>query len=153
MTTATRDRLSPLELEAWGGFLRLNMTLHRELDRRLLKTQGISITGYEVLLRLVWAGRTLRMSELAEHVLMSSGGFTRLADRLERDGLIARERSADDLRGYEVRITPDGRRALKSANRRHLADVRSLFLDHVTDEELEVLARVWRRIKAANDAA
>jgi DNA-binding MarR family transcriptional regulator len=90
------------------------------------------------------------MSALAEQAMMTSGGLTRLADRLERDGLIARTRSTDDLRGYEARITPAGRKALRRANRQHLADVRELFLDHVTQEELEVLAGVWRRVKAAN---
>jgi DNA-binding MarR family transcriptional regulator len=90
------------------------------------------------------------MSALAEQAMMTSGGLTRLADRLERDGLIARTRSTDDLRGYEARITPAGRKALRRANRQHLADVRELFLDHVTQEELEVLAGLWRRVKAAN---
>jgi DNA-binding PadR family transcriptional regulator len=80
-----------------------------------------------------------------------SGGLTRLADRLERDGLIARTRSSEDLRGYEARITSSGRKALRRANRQHLEDVRELFLAHLTSQELETLARVWRRLKGASD--
>jgi len=147
----TLDRLSPLEIDAWGGLLRTHTVIYQELERRLLKRHGMPISTYDVLLRLAWAGSEgLRMSELAKQALMTSGGLTRLADRLERDGLITRTRSADDLRGYEARITPAGRKALRSANRQHLADVRELFLDHVTRERLEVLAEVWRRVKAAN---
>jgi DNA-binding MarR family transcriptional regulator len=146
-----RDELSPLEMEAWGGFLRSHTLVYQELGRRLVKTHGMSMSAYEVLLRVTWAGRAgMRMSDLAAQVLMTSGGLTRVADRLERDGLIERVRSADDMRGYVAHITPAGRRALRSANKRHLADVRELFLEHVSEEELEVLARVWRRIKASH---
>jgi DNA-binding MarR family transcriptional regulator len=145
------NRLTTLELDAWGGLLRTHSVVHRELERRLLKSHGLSMSSYEVLLRLAWAGSAgLRMSELAKHPLMTSGGLTRLADRLERDGLIARTRSADDLRGFEARITPAGRRALRRANQQHLADVHELFLDHISEEQLEALAEVWRRVKAAN---
>jgi DNA-binding MarR family transcriptional regulator len=144
-----RDALSPLEMEAWAGFLRMHTVLYRELDRRLTKGQQMPFSTYDVLLRLAWAGDAgLRMSKLAGQVFMTSGGLTRLVDRLERDGLITRIRSAEDLRGYEARITAAGRRALKRANRQHLDDVRELFLEHLTQDELEVLAAVWRRLKA-----
>ena len=91
------------------------------------------------------------MGELAEQAMMTSGGLTRLADRLERDGLIARTRSTADLRGYEARITPAGRKVLRRANQQQLADVRELFLAHLTREELDVLAGIWRRVQAANE--
>ena len=146
----SRDRLSPLELEAWGGLLRSHTVVYRELEHRLVQRQGISISTYDVLLRLAWAeSGGLRMSELARQVIMTTGGLTRLADRLERDGLITRVRSADDGRGYVAQLTQAGRDVLRRSNRQHLADVRELFLDHVTQDELEVLARVWRRVKDA----
>ena len=110
----------------------------------------MSLSTYDVLLRLARVRDGLRMRDLANQVFMTTGGLTRLADRLERDGLITRTRSAEDLRGYEARITPAGRRALKRANRQHLDDVRELFLDHVTHEEREVLAGLWRRLSDAD---
>lgn len=143
-----RDRLTPLEMEGWGGFLRMHTILYQELDRRLVRGQQMPLSSYDVLLRLVRAPEGLRMSELAKLVFMTTGGLTRLADRLERDGLIARTRSARDLRGFQARITPEGRRAFKAANRQHLADVRELFLDHVSHEQLQALAEVWARLKA-----
>jgi DNA-binding MarR family transcriptional regulator len=146
----TRDRLSPPEMEAWSGFLRVHTLLYRELDRRLVAGQQIPLSTYDVLLRLAWAEADgLRMSELAQQVFMTSGGLTRLADRLERAGLIARSRCTDDLRGYVARITPAGRETLRRANRQHLNDVRELFLAHLSDDERQVLAGVWRRLKAA----
>jgi DNA-binding MarR family transcriptional regulator len=129
----------------------VHTVLYRELERRLVKSSGMPISTYDILLRLAWAGSSgLRMSELATQLLMTTGGLTRLVDRLEGDGLLTRTRTAHDLRGYEARITPAGRKALRSANQRHLADIRDLFLDHVTEEQLEVLAEVWRRVKAAS---
>jgi DNA-binding MarR family transcriptional regulator len=144
------DHLSPLEMESWGGFLRLHTVLYQELDRRLIAGQQMPLSTYDVLLRLVRARNGLRMSELAKQVFMTTGGLTRMADRLERDGLIARVRSTEDLRGYEARVTPAGRKAFKRANRQHLEDVRQLYLAHLTPEQLEVLAEVWRRIRAGN---
>lgn len=147
----SRDRLTPLEMDAWGGFLRMHTLLYGELDRRLARAEQMPLSTYDVLLRLSWAGRAgLRMSELANQVIKTSGGVTRLADRLEREGLIERVRCPEDLRGFVARITPAGRRALRRANRRHLEDVRELFLDHLSAEELESLAAVWRRLRDAN---
>jgi DNA-binding MarR family transcriptional regulator len=151
LTGMALSRLSPLELDAWGGLLRTDFVLRRELERRLLEGHRLHFSSYGVLLRLAWARRNgVRMSELAEQAMMTSGGLTRLADRLERDGLITRTRSRDDRRGFEARITPAGHKALRRANQQHLADIRELFLNHVTQEELEMLARIWRRVTDAN---
>jgi DNA-binding MarR family transcriptional regulator len=152
------DRLSRLELEAWGGFLRTHAVLYQELEQRLVKSQGMTISSYDALLRLSWAGKSgLRMSELANNVLKTSGGLTRLADRLERDGLITRTRSAEDLRGYHAQITPAGRAALRRANRQHVADVRELFLGRLGPAQLKALAATWQAIGAldfdSSDAA
>ncbi|GAA2589057.1 MarR family transcriptional regulator [Actinomadura fulvescens] len=147
-----QDKLAPLQDEAWSGFVRTHALLYRELGRRLVRSHGMPLSTYEVLLRLAWADKTgLRMSDLAQQVDMTSGGLTRLADRLERDGLITRTRSEEDLRGYHARITPAGRRQLRAANRRHLKDVRELFLDNLTSDDLQALADIWRRLNAAND--
>jgi len=85
------DELSPAELGAWRGFLRVHSALSRELDSELVAEHGLSLSSYEVLLFLAESpdGR-MRMAELAESVLLSRSGLTRLADRLERDGLVTR---------------------------------------------------------------
>jgi DNA-binding MarR family transcriptional regulator len=102
--------------------------------RRQLKSHNMSILTCDVARRLGMAqSAELRMRELADHVRMIYGGPTRLADRIERDGLINRSCGAEDLRGYES----VGRKALRRANRQHVKDVRELFLDHVTQEDIK----------------
>lgn len=91
------------------------------------------------------------MSDLARQRLMSTGGFTRLADRLERRGLIARQRSADDGRGFVAVLTHDGRTLLRNAWKRQHADLRSVFFDRLDDDDLRDLARIWARLDPTAD--
>ena len=151
--TTTRKRpdggaLEAEELAAWRGFLRVHSALTRELDAELLSEHGFSLSSYEVLIFLADAPEAgMRMSELADSVLLSRSGLTRLVDRLERDGLVSRKPCASDLRGYNALITPRGRQKLRVARRTHLAGVRRLFLEHFTPSELGNLAELWERVK------
>lgn len=88
----------------------------------------------------------MRMCDLASSAVLSRSGLTRLVDRLEREGLLTRETCASDARGAFAKLTPAGREKLVAARATHLAGVRSLFLDHLTEEELEVLGAVWARV-------
>lgn len=138
------DKLSPAELVAWQGFLRSSTRLGRQLDADLRRSDRLSGNDYDVLIQLGMAPRRrLRMTALAEQVLMSPSGVSRLVDELEREQLVARERHEDDARSYEVVLTPAGRARLKSANRAHLQRVRELFLDRLSDAQLEQLADIW----------
>jgi DNA-binding MarR family transcriptional regulator len=86
------------------------------------------------------------MSDLAASVLLSQSGVTRLVDRLERDGLVARERCEDDARGWFAVLTDAGARRLAEARRTHLAGVRRLFLEHLDERDRAQLAAVWERL-------
>jgi DNA-binding MarR family transcriptional regulator len=79
-------------------------------------------------------------------VILSRSGLTRLVDRLERDGLLVRESCASDARGAFAKLTPAGEEKLTAARATHLAGVRSLFLDHLSPEEQDVLAAIWTRV-------
>jgi DNA-binding MarR family transcriptional regulator len=141
--------LSKRESAAWRGFLRAHSLLWRELEEHLETRHAISLSAYDVLVLLDEApGSRLRMSELAGAVLMSSGGFTRLADRLCAAGLAARERATSDHRGFELLLTPAGRERLEQARKTHRADIRERFLSRLDSGEQELLASVWRRIGA-----
>src|SRR6478609_2885590 len=141
------DRLSPAELTAWQGLLRVSARLGRQLDADLRRSHRLSGNDYDVLIQLGLApGRRLRMSALAEQALMSPSGVSRLVHELEREQLVARERHEDDARSYEVVLTPAGRARLKSANRAHLQRVRELFLDRLSDAQLEQLADIWNAV-------
>lgn len=139
--------LSKREAGAWRGFLRAHARLWKDMGADLEARHGLSINAYDVLVLLDEAqeGRE-RMTDLANAVLMSSGGFTRLADRLERQGLIARERCATDARGFDAMLTELGRAKLEAARDTHRADIRERFLAHASPEEQMVLGDVWQRI-------
>ena len=115
-------------------------------DDELERTEGMPLSSYDVLLQLARApGRRLRMSELADAVLLSPSGITRLVDRLEREGLVARVRAGDDARGAYATLTDRGRHRLRAATATHLASVRGHFLDALSDDERRLLADVWAR--------
>jgi DNA-binding MarR family transcriptional regulator len=142
----TDNRLSPAEQAAWGGFLDTHTRLLRAMEASL-SSVGVTVGEYDVLVALEAAGDAgVRMSDLAARRLMSSGGFTRLADRLEKQGLITRERSATDGRGLNAVITPAGLQKLRGARKRHLDDVRALFIAPLDPQQLLQLEAIWKRL-------
>ena len=127
--------------------LRAHAELSRALDAQLAREHKLPLTSYEVLLYLADApeGR-MRMSDLAESVLLSRSGLTRLVDRLEREGLLKRERCESDARGLFAEITPAGRQLFDAARRTHLDGVRALFLDRFSRDELRTLGGLWQKL-------
>lgn len=148
MTPVTRrgDALTPRELAAWRGMLRTHRDVVARLDAELESAHGLPLSSYEVLMYLADAGGKLRLGELADRLLLSRSGLTRLIDRLVKQGLVERERCADDARGYFAVLTPAGRRKLAKARPDHLAGVREHYLGRLADEDLKALARAWERI-------
>jgi DNA-binding MarR family transcriptional regulator len=139
--------LGPEELAAWRGFLRVHSSMTKALDAELVREYGLPLSSYEVLLFLADSpeGR-LRMSELAEGVLLSRSGLTRLVDRMEGEGLLKRERCEDDARGYHALITDKGRELFGRARATHLDGVRERFLSRLTPAELRTLAELWEKV-------
>ena len=127
--------------------LRAHAELTRALDAQLAREHKLPLSSYEVLLFLADApeGR-MRMSDLAESVLLSRSGLTRLVDRLEREGLLKRERCESDARGLFAEITPAGRELFDAARRTHLNGVRALFLDRFSRDELRTLSGLWQKL-------
>ena len=139
--------LSPVELGAWRGFLRVHAALVKSLDAELASAHDLPLSSYEVLLTLEAApGRKRRMSELADSVLLSRSGMTRLVDRLERDGLLERDHCTADGRGCFAVLTDKGQRVLDTARPTHLGGVRERFLSQFGEEELTILAAWWERV-------
>jgi DNA-binding MarR family transcriptional regulator len=140
-------RLTPAELGAWRGLLRVHAALIKELDAELDARHGIPLSSYEVLIALAdEPGQMLRMAELADRALLSRSGTTRLVDRLQKQGLINRERCEMDARGAFASLTDEGRRLLAEARPTHLAGVRERFLAHLDAEDMAALARIWERV-------
>jgi DNA-binding MarR family transcriptional regulator len=139
--------LTAAELAAWRGFLRVHAALAKALDAELTAEHELPLSSYEVLITLQAApGRRCRMAELADHVLLSRSGTTRLVDRLEREGLLERDLCTSDGRGCFAVLTDAGDELLARARPTHLAGVRERFLRHFADDELPTLASWWERV-------
>src|SRR5688500_14105529 len=143
------EKLTPMELGAWREFLHVHAVLTRELDEELRRAHGLPLTSYDVLVNLESApDRQMRMSELADAVLLSRSGLTRLVERLERDGLLSRADCPGDARGSFAVLTKTGLARLDEARKTHLSGVRERFLGQFSDDELERMADNWRRLLA-----
>jgi DNA-binding MarR family transcriptional regulator len=137
-------------LAAWGTFLRAHARVTRELERELQAAQEMSLADFDVLYHLAVAdGQRLRMSELADRLLLSRSGVTRLVDRLEADGLVGRASCATDKRGLWAHLTDAGARRLRQAAPIHLRCVGEHFTDRIPPRELEQLRRTLERIAAS----
>jgi len=149
-TSTPAASLSERELRAWRGMLRVHAALTKALDAQLEADHGLPLSSYEVLMYLADApDRRMRMSELAETILLSRSGLTRLVDRLERDGLICRESCDHDARGAFAKLTDAGADKLRCARATHLAGIRALYLSHLSEAEQDLLDDVWRRMLPA----
>jgi DNA-binding MarR family transcriptional regulator len=149
LPTALESRRRPAkdELSAWRNFLRAHAHVTRALERELLAEQQLSLAAYDVLVQLAEApGRQLRMTDLAEAVLLSRSGVTRLVDRLEQAGLVARERTSDDGRGVVAVLTEDGLQRLRIAARTHLDGVVRHFVARLQPDELAEFGRISARL-------
>lgn len=134
-------------LAAWKAFLHAHARLTRRLDEELQAAHRLSLAEYDALVQLSAApdGR-MRMSSLADRVLLSRSGITRLVDRLVADGMVERSACPTDARGAMATITPAGIDRLRAAAGTHLDGVRRYFLDVVTPEDQAVIERALGRV-------
>jgi len=135
------------ELAAWSGFLMGHAQIVRALDAELEREHGLPLSSYDVLIQLSLApDRRLRMFELADAIVLSRSGLTRLVDRLERAGLVERERGEVDPRQMYARLTDRGLEALAEATPTHIAGIKERFLERLSDEQTKQLAAIWRAV-------
>lgn len=135
------------EIAVWRSFLRAHARLMRELEAELAAAGEPSLACYDVLVQLAEAPqRRLRMTELAERVLLSRSGLTRLVDRLVGDDLVRREPCTDDARGLYAVITEAGVDRLRTASRVHLAGVDRHFVRRFARDELTGLGQLLDRL-------
>jgi DNA-binding MarR family transcriptional regulator len=134
-------------LVAWRSFLRTHTHLLRSLEQDLQRHHKIAMASYDVLVQLAEApGNRLRMSELAEAVLLSRSGLTRLVDRLQKEGLVERQPDRSDARGLYTVLTEKGRDALRDAAQVHLAGVSELVLTRLSADELRQLHKLMVKL-------
>jgi DNA-binding MarR family transcriptional regulator len=142
------EPLTRRELAAWRGMLRVSFRLRRDLGAQLTREHGLSTADYDVLVRLADdPARGMRMSDLADAVLQPRSSLTRIVSGLEARGLVRREPAPDDGRGARARLTRAGAAAFRRAQVTHLDGVRRVFLDRLTDAQLDQLAAAWAAIE------
>jgi DNA-binding MarR family transcriptional regulator len=147
MSTAASQRTVQDQLEGWVAFLRAHAAITRELSAQLQREHGLTLNDYEVLLHLSHAeGRMLRRVDLAESVLLTASGITRLLEGLERAGFVCKETCTSDARVSYAKLTDTGRVKLKEAAETHLRGIDELFLSRYSGSELATLAELLTRL-------
>jgi DNA-binding MarR family transcriptional regulator len=145
--------LTDSELAAWRGMLEAHARVTQQLDAEMHAEHGLSVSAYEVLMFLADApDHRLRMSDIAEHVLLSRSGCTRLVDRLVDQGYVTRCAASGDGRGLYAQLTDAGLEKIGAARVTHREGIRRYFLDHLTATDLIALGDIWTRFRVSRDA-
>jgi DNA-binding MarR family transcriptional regulator len=142
--------LEAAEVRAFVSLLRAHAAVTRDLSTELVGEHGLTINDYEVLLRLALAPeRMLRRVDLAQQVLLTPSGITRLLDGLQRAGYVEKASCESDARVVYARLTDDGVERLRDASASHFASIRARFCDTFSDEELCELSGLLGRLHPA----
>jgi DNA-binding MarR family transcriptional regulator len=152
--TSTSDlpALTDRELAVWRTFLRAHASITRRLEHDLLAEHDLPLASYDVLVQLAEApGGRLRMTDLADRVLLSRSGLTRLVDRLAADGLVERQSCPSDARGTFTVITDAGRARLRTAAPRHLRGIQEYVTSRLTTGELDMFGELLRKLLPAGE--
>ncbi|HEX6311775.1 MAG TPA: MarR family transcriptional regulator [Acidimicrobiia bacterium] len=144
------ERVVASDQAAWRALLRAHAAVVGVLERELAE-QGMPIAFYDVLDQLSNAGGRMRMRELANAVLLSRSGLTRLVDRMERAGYVRREHCADDRRGAFAVVTAAGRRAYRQASPVYERGIEEHFTRHLGERSV-VLTAALERVAAAEQS-
>jgi DNA-binding MarR family transcriptional regulator len=137
---------SPERLRAWRLYFESALALTDVLDAELERDAGIPMRWYDALVHLEETPDGLRMNELAERILYSKSGFTRVVDRLEEAGLVQRVRPDDDRRSILVVLTDQGRITVEKARRHHRHAIEQHFSRHLSDADIKALSRALEKL-------
>ncbi|NDJ33094.1 MAG: MarR family transcriptional regulator, partial [Chloroflexi bacterium] len=137
-------------LKAWRLFITANAPIIESIDSQLREAEQIPLNWYDVLIELYEAkGHRLRMSDLAERVLLTRSGLTRLVDTLEKQDYIVREIDPEDRRGFFAVLTDDGKQAMQKAWPTYASGINMAFAAHLSDVEAQLLIDVFERMIGA----
>jgi DNA-binding MarR family transcriptional regulator len=141
-------------LDAWVSLLRAHAALTRELSADLVNQHGLTINDYEVLLHLARAeNRQLRRVDLAERLVLTASGITRLLDGLERSGWVEKGRCAADGRVTYAVLTDAGLDKLREASDTHVGGICNAFEQRYSEDELATLGELLARLPLDGHAA
>ena len=137
------DRQTPEEMRAWLALLETANLVQHATDRRVRDSVGLTFAQLEILARIAETGDSgMRMTDIADKLVVSRSGLTYQIGQLEKRGLVSRAPSIDDERSVMARITTAGQATLLDAVPHYVEVVKNMFLDHVTPADLTVLADI-----------
>ena len=140
-------------MAAWGGLLRSHASLTRAMNAQLVAEHGITLSDYDVLVHLENSpGHRMRRIDLANSVLLTASGITRLLDRLEAEGWVCKEHCKSDARVTWAVLTESGHQKLAEAAQTHHTDIARLFTDRLSTEELDALGCLLGRLGSRPEA-
>jgi DNA-binding MarR family transcriptional regulator len=135
------------QLDAWVSFLRAHAAITRELSAQLQREHGLTLNDYEVLLHLSHAEeRSMRRVDLAERIVLTASGITRLLEGLEEAGYVCKRNCSSDARVTYAHLTDEGLAKLREAATTHLRGIDELFLNRYSDPDLVTLAELLGRL-------
>ncbi len=136
---------SSVDTTAWELLVRFQRGATRQMDASLQQHFGRSLDDYDVLHRLRSVGEPIRMTDLAQRLLVANSSCNRIVGRLVDLGLI--ERSAGvDRREVRVALTTEGRRLHRRMAVRHTRDIRHHVTDRLTASEHDQLTVILQRL-------
>jgi DNA-binding MarR family transcriptional regulator len=134
-------------IEAFVRVMRGHAAVTRELNAQLVADHGLTLNDYEALLHLARADeRRMRRVDLAQRLLLTASGVTRLLDGLEQAGYVDRDSCASDRRVTYAVLTDAGLAKLREASKSHVADIRAFFETRFSEEELDQLVELLDRL-------
>src|SRR3954451_6728621 len=150
LSRAERSLSSPSgeRLRAWRLFFEGALALLDVLDSELEREAGIPLRWYDVLVQLEESPEGIPMNALAERILYSKSGFTRVVDRMEEAGLVRRVRPQHDRRSILVVPTDKGGKTMENARRQHRDGIERHFAGHLTDADVRALTRALEKVSA-----
>src|SRR6266581_6461989 len=135
-------------LRAWRLFFESALALLDVLDTELERDAGIPLRWYDVLVQLEESPGGIPMNALAERILYSKSGFTRVVDRMEEAGLVRRVRPENDRRSIFVVLTDQGRETMERARRHHRHAIEEHFSRHLAATDIKALTRALEKVSA-----
>jgi DNA-binding MarR family transcriptional regulator len=137
---------TPERLRAWRLYFESALALTDVLDAELQRDAGISTSWYDALIHLEGAPEGMRMNELAEQILYSKSGLTRVVDKMEAAGLVRRVRPENDRRSIFISLTDMGRETMEQARRHHRRGIEQHFSRHLADSDIEALIHAFEKV-------
>ena len=138
---------SPERLRTWRLYFETSLALIDVLGAEFEQHTNLTSQTYDVLVHLEDDPNGLRMNELAERILYSKSGLTRVVDRLERDGYVKRVRPENDRRSIFVVLTNEGRATMEQARLHHRNGIEEHFARHLTDADIKALNRAFAKLR------